>query len=95
MSDEQDLVLHGLHHATRDQLCHELASRNLATIILYDGVVVAQPGLGQTTTISYLAGPMTHLYGMLTIHGPILRQRIAHALQSSYRDLQPDQLEGT
>lgn len=75
---------HYLAHATRDELIQELARRNVATIVVFEGLVEISPGQPQMRSLSSLHGPLTHLYGLVSLHLPTITQQILTTFHSSY-----------
>ena len=93
-TEKPDLVEHYLGHATRQQLLNELASRNLATFVMYDCIIPAAGGANEVKSICSYHGPLTQLYGLLCIHPPRIMDGIQR-MMSRGDTVTPENTEGS
>ena len=92
---EKDMVKHYLAHATRDELIQAFASRNLATVVLFDCMIVTAPGVCEPLTMSQTFGPITQVYGLLSMHAQALCEKIDNQIRANYGTVNNDNLKGT
>jgi hypothetical protein len=94
-TEQRDQVKHYLAHATRQELLHEFASRNLCTVVLFDCMIATSPGKVEPMTMSQTFGPVTQVHGLLTLHAEALQVKIANSIHKNYGNVPVDGLEGT
>jgi len=92
--ERTDMVQHWLAHATRDELLKEFASRNLCTVILFEGQITQPDGKMGISTLSAIFGTLTHVHGMIQLHVPGVMANICQKIAEGYQAVNQEDLKG-